>query len=109
MTTCREMEAKKYTKHSQEAKSKSIGLAFRREPHSKLQRGELENFICAEFIGHDIVFLSELLRNASIDIACSFCTSHLEQLMAIRRELKKELSQMRNAERGMRKVKRKIF
>ena len=64
----------------------------RNEPRSKKQRGELENFICAEFVEHDIIFLSELISKMSIDIKCPFCTSRLEQLMVIRRDLKKELA-----------------
>lgn len=52
---------------------------------------ELERLICRELIEHDIVFLSDLLRNMSIDIECPFCTTLLEQLMAMRRDLKKEL------------------
>lgn len=64
---------------------------------------ELEKFICGEFIKHDIMFLSELLCNISIDIECPACTSLFEHLMGIRRDLKKELSQMRNAECGMRR------
>ncbi|HLG29126.1 MAG TPA: hypothetical protein VI387_02850 [Candidatus Brocadiales bacterium] len=55
---------------------------------------ELENFICAEFVEHDIIFLSELISKMSIDIECPFCTSLLEQLMAIRRDLIKELRKM---------------
>lgn len=58
------------------------------------QRNELENFICAEFVEHDIIFLSELISKMSIDIECPFCTSLLEQLMAIRRDLIKELRKM---------------
>ena len=57
-------------------------------------KGELEDFICAEFIEHDIMFLSELLRNISIDIACPFCTATFEQLMAVRGDLVKELNKL---------------
>lgn len=62
------------------------------KPYSKPNmHKELEDLICANFIEHDITFLSELLRNTSINIECSCCTSNLDQLMAIRRDLIKEL------------------
>lgn len=71
----------------------------RNEPRSSLQRDELEDFVCAKFIEHDIMFLSELLRNMSVDIECSFCTSAFERFMAIRRDLIKELNKLAFRER----------
>ncbi len=59
-----------------------------------MKQHKLENLICREFIEHDIMFLSDLLRNMSIDIECPLCTTLLERLMAIRRDLIKELQKM---------------
>lgn len=63
----------------------------------------LEDFVYAKFIEHDVIFLSDLIRSIKIDIECPSCVMHLDQLMALRRDFKKELQKKRcSIERGKR-------
>lgn len=65
-----------------------------RKSKKRLQR--LEDVIYKELIEHDIMVFSDLLQTMRINIECPQCTSFLEKLMAIRRDLKMEGAMLRN-------------
>lgn len=54
----------------------------------------MKDFVYANFLGHDIMVLSDLLVNMSVDANCPCCTAQLDRLKAMQHGLERELNKL---------------